>query len=68
MCADVKEPGVNDEGGDELGQLGSDGGLGGGAKNQHGWGCGEPLDRDVSQPRKRCAKDGQLRSLDVGEL
>jgi len=36
MHANKKDLGVTDDGGDELGQLGSEGGPRGGVKNQHG--------------------------------
>jgi len=44
MHADKKALGVSDDGGEVLGQLGSEGGPGGGAKNQCGKGQADPPD------------------------
>jgi len=49
MHADKKDLGVNDNGGDELGQLGSEGGPRGGAKNQHGEWCADLPDGVIPQ-------------------
>jgi len=45
----AEEKGVRDDGGDALGQLGSEGGPGGGAKNHRGKGQADPPDGDIPQ-------------------